>query len=169
MRFGNVKGFEIVPFVFDLRPFGHGEAQAAHDVFQFLDRLRQRMQVAHHDLTAGQRRVKRLAAFCRAAAGQACLRRGQRGIQFGFHLIKSFSSGGFGRPRHGAQSLLHGFEPPAFGAEKFHSRRFDGCRIRGAFKRRLAGRGKFVEFVQEQLQRHERLAVVKGLWFVWNW
>ncbi len=160
MRFGNVERFEIVPLVFDLRALGHGEAQAAHYVFQFLDCLRQRMQVAHHDLTAGQRRVEWLAAFCRAAAGQARLRRGQRGLQLRLHLIESLSSGGFVRPRHGAQSLLHGFEPPAFGAEKFHSRRFDGCRIRGAFKRRLASSGKFVELVQKRLQRHARLDVV---------
>ena len=39
----DVEGLEVVPLVLDLRPVGHGEAEPAHDVLQFLDRLRDRV------------------------------------------------------------------------------------------------------------------------------
>ena len=41
----NVERLEVVPLVFDLGPVGHGEAQPAHDVFELVDRLRDRMQM----------------------------------------------------------------------------------------------------------------------------
>ena len=46
MGLGDVERLEVVPLVFDLGPIGDRETEPAHDVFEFFDRLRDRMEMA---------------------------------------------------------------------------------------------------------------------------
>ena len=73
----DIQRLEIVPFVFDFRPVGDGESQPAHDLFQFFDRLRDRMQMAERGPRTGLRRIKRRAGWRGSALGQSRLGLGE--------------------------------------------------------------------------------------------
>ena len=59
----NVEGLEIVPLVLDLRPVGGREAEAAHDVLQLFDRLRDRVQPTKAEGLAGDGDVEWRATY----------------------------------------------------------------------------------------------------------
>ena len=54
----DVQGLEIVPRVLHFRPVGHAEAQPAHNLLQFIDCLRDRVQPAQPGTNAGHRRIE---------------------------------------------------------------------------------------------------------------
>ena len=54
----DIERLKVVPLVFDLRSIGHRESEPPHNLLQFFDRLRYRMQMTDSERFAGQRRVK---------------------------------------------------------------------------------------------------------------
>ena len=137
----DVQGLEVVPLVFDLRTVGHGESEPAHDLFQFLDRLRDRMEMAERRPRAGLRRIERRARRRRIGAGQSRLGFGERGFEKLLDFVESLAGRRFVGACDASQALLRRLQSSAFRAEKFDPRRFQCRLIRGAAERRAAGGG----------------------------
>src|SRR2546423_15197474 len=63
----NVERLEVMPLVLDFWSISRREAEPAHDVFQLLDRLRNRVQPSQPKRHAGQSEVELRAGFLRSA------------------------------------------------------------------------------------------------------
>ena len=144
MRRGNVQRLEVVPLVFDFRPVGHREAEPTHDVFQFFDRLRERMQMPERERDAGLSNsrppgnVGSNGSPVSAAAlpeSRSCAA-ASAASSATFTSLNRLPAAGLSGPGTPPKPFLHGFQPAALRTEKFHPRRFNRRRIAGAFKRR---------------------------------
>ena len=90
----DIQGLEIVPLVFHLRAIDRGEPQASHQVFEFLDRLRERMQVPQPRPDSRHGGIEARTVGGRSCAGgQAGLGRFQRRLDLLLELVEALACG----------------------------------------------------------------------------
>ncbi len=161
MRGRNVQRFEVMPLIFDLGAHGHGEAEPAHDLFEFFDRLRQRMQPAQPFCSSGQGAIERLAIGRGAAAFFEPLFGGCEGsFDLALDLVEPLATGRLFSGRERAQALLRSLELAALGSQKINAGSFQRIATGGRGERGLRSDDQLVEFREKFSKSHLGLSAM---------
>ena len=155
--------------VFDFRAFGRCEAQAAHDVFELVDGLGDRVQFADPPNSTGQGCIELgvasglAIATTESALGvfEGCLDGLLDGIQFHTGFFFAFA-------RDAAHVFLQGFELAFFRSQEFYS---GGVKFSSVCRSSESGRGRLGQFIQllyERLDGHNVFADERWLKFGWK-
>jgi hypothetical protein len=121
----DVERDEIMPFVLDFRPLRDGEAESPHDLFQMLDRLRDRV----GDTQAGSQAWKGGIGEHRRGLDRSSTRKSSGCIVEGLlkrvaDLVESFSRCWPILGIHAPHGFLDRFERAALGSDESHPKGF---------------------------------------------
>ncbi len=141
----DIERLEVVPFILDLRPIGHRETEPPHDFLEFLDRLRERMEMADPRANAGDCRIEDRFGGHGGRLLQPLVRRGERGLNRLFDLVEPLAGGRLFGGHLRAQTLLRGSELPALSAKEFNTSRFQCFPIAHGLESRASSRTELIE------------------------
>ena len=155
VRERNVQRFEVVPLVFDLRTFGDGEAEPAHDLLELFDGLRDRMQPAEERPAARFGDIERQRRDVAAAGFESQLGRFERRFDALLGRVKVLAGGRLVGLVDRAETLLDGLEFAVLGAEKIDARRVERRIVGRNGERRFRSRGERFKFSSKFRQGHD--------------
>ena len=159
----DVQGLEIVPIVLHFGAIGHGEPQPAHDVFEFLEGLGDRVEMAQTRANAGDRRIEtRRLGGGSGGVGDPLRSLFQGGLDLLFDLVESFAGGGLVGFIDAAEPLLRGLQPPTLEPDEGDPRSFDAWRIASCSEGRRGLAGQPVQFGQEISECHGKCRRLYG-------
>src|SRR5262249_40558574 len=141
----------------DLRPICGRKAQAAHNILQLLDRLRERMQATDSQAIARQRWIELRPAPLGASGSLKTLLCGSKsGLDRRLDFVSPLACCCLFFPGNCAETLLHGLQA-AFGrAEELNPCGFERSGVGSSAERRIRVRQEYVELGEKCIEVHGR-------------